>query len=103
MRQLQKLQDFADATRSSNPGQCGPSRDVLIFHFLVPAELDTDCAKRPPWHGRILALGTMIEKAFEKTCKSLDTYSGETKQALADVKTEVGLLDHGPMETYSHF
>ena len=97
--QLQKLQDFADSIQSSIPEQSEPVRDVLIFHFLVPAGSDTGSVKRPSWQGRIRALVRIVENVFDNTSRSLEKHSDETKQTLADVKNEVRFLAHGSVET----
>ena len=90
-RQLRKLQDYADS--ACRPTQeSDATQDVLIFHFLVPAESDIDTTKRASWHGRILALVKMLGRTFDRTCKSLNEQSDDTRQTLARVEQEVTYL-----------
>ena len=87
-QELRKLQVFADAACRLTLGS-DSAQDVLILHFLVPAESDIDTVKRTSWHGRILALAKMIEQTFERTCRSLTKQSEDTKQTMAKIEKEV--------------
>ena len=84
-----KTSGFRRLGARSSFGQSEATRGALIFHFLVPAEADTDSLRRRSWRGRILALERMIEKAFEKACKSLDRHPGQAKQTPTDVEKAV--------------
>ena len=92
--ELRKLQGFADSM-CRPAGGSESAQDVLLFHFLVPAESDIDTAKRVSWHGRMLALVKMLERTFERTCKSLNRHSDDTKQTMARLETEVIISIHG--------